>query len=390
MSITDTLTEGERRDFSEKRDRVLKRLKARARPAPSGDRLNGQEGMVDRIGDKPAARSILYFYSRGCSWANHGGPCLACGHYRVSSRGNTVGADDFASQCHEGLQQLSEDIRVLSLYNGGSFLSKDEVPLGALKYIFKAIRDRQNIERVIIESLPEFVTVEYLERLKRWLGHKELEIGVGVDAVSGDVRELCVNKGCALATQLKALRTIRDAGCLPLSYVLVKPPFLSEEEAVVEAVRSVDVLISEGFPRVSLEPVSLQPGSFATYLHSRRLFYVPSLWTVQEVVRQVTRCDVELRIGGWQYRPKPMETFVDTACSQACRVNAMRALDGLNGTGHADGLLALDCECRRSSRSRSEWNRGVVDTIRAFVGTWGERAGRSEYRWLPGSGPVSS
>ena len=334
--------------------------------------LNGVDVEVDRLeNENNVRRDIYYFFTIGCEWAqaNNGGPCLACGHFRVSSFGKMINNlnDRIIEQFNAAFLHIDRDVKIVSLYNAGSFLNNQEVPLRARKYIFEEIARKKHIKRIIIESLPCYLEKEKIGEIKTILKGKEIEIGIGVDSLNGFVRKICINKGQKLTHQLEALEKIKSYDLLPLAYVLLKPVFLSEIEAIQEAVDTIKFLVGKGVNRISLEPISIQPGSFAHYLYRKRLYSCPSVWSVQEVVNQVKNLDVHLKIGGWQYRPQPIRGIKEHRCPNGCHEKFSEAFRELNGTGNYNKLLELSCACKKDWIKRCEREKNLLQNMKEFI-----------------------
>ena len=332
-------------------------------------RLNAHECVTDRLHGEPTKREILYFFARGCSWAlmEGGGPCLACSHYQVSARGARVTTQAIMEQFTSAVSELPRDREIVSLYNAGSFLNPQEMPSSAFEAILRSIAETPRIRRVVLESTPDFITIEKLRDIRKWAGEKDVVIGIGVDASTPHVRRLCVNKGSSFAAQIGAFKTVRDAGLIPLAYVLLKPIFLGEKEANDEAVKTIELLALQGQSCVSLEPVSIQPGSFIDFAAGLGLYEVPSIWSVQDVVRSCASLSLDLRIGGWQYRPAPRASIRDYLCDNGCHIRFLLAIEELNGTGDPRELLGLDCACKRDWRNHCEHDPGFTANVRAFL-----------------------
>ncbi|RKX76096.1 MAG: hypothetical protein DRP87_12810 [Spirochaetes bacterium] len=55
----------------------------------------------------------------------------------------------------------------------------------------------------------------------------------------------------------EAVNLIEEYGFQSLAYILIKPPFLSEQEAIEEAIDTVKIAFELGFDAVSIEPLSV-------------------------------------------------------------------------------------------------------------------------------------
>jgi len=87
-----------------------------------------------------------------------------------------------------------------------------------------------------------------------------------------------------------------------LAYVNQKPPFLTEKEAINDAIETSVFAFNNGVDTVSIEPTSLQAHSLVDYLYQMGSYRVPWLWSVIEVVRGIygeLDRGLDLRLGGY-------------------------------------------------------------------------------------------
>jgi hypothetical protein len=131
-------------------------------------------------------------------------------------------------------------------------------------------------ERVVIETRPEHVTAAALDEAAA-LCHG-LEVAMGLESSSQRVLGLAVRKGFTFDDFAGKARLAKERGANVRAYILLKPPFLTESEALEDAVRS----MAEAAPlcdTVSLNPVNVQRGTLVERLWRRRLYRPPWLWS---------------------------------------------------------------------------------------------------------------
>jgi radical SAM enzyme (TIGR01210 family) len=294
-------------------------------------------------------RVIFFLKSNGCKWARDpegAGGCAMCGHIAGTSRGQCLSSRDLIRQFQHGF--ANHDFfrfPMLCVYNSGSFLNPDELPADARRAILQAIAGNDDIERVIIESRPEFIVPEVLAEVASILRGKTVELGVGLETHDETIRTAILNKGVAndAFRGLKG-KVAAHANLRLLFYVLVKPPLLSEGYALRDAVETVSYAFSIGADIVSLEPVSVQSFTLVDLLWRAGSFRPPWIWTVLEVVRQTFRPDRLIRIGGFEYYPLPRE-FVQN-CPR-CNTVFVKAIDRFNSVNELEVFNGIDCRCRR-------------------------------------------
>src|SRR6056297_2371855 len=97
----------------------------------------------------------------GCRWARAGG-CTMCGYVAESVEGGSVSHEALLEQIDAALAHEREegvDAGLVKIYTSGSFLDDREVPERTRAEIAETFADR---ERLVVESLPDFVTADSL------------------------------------------------------------------------------------------------------------------------------------------------------------------------------------------------------------------------------------
>ena len=93
-----------------------------------------------------------------------------------------------------------------------------------------------------------------------------------------------MNKGSSPDEYLAAADRVRAEGGSPKGYLLLKPPYLTEEESVRDVVRSVRAAAAH-FDTLSINPVHIQNGTVVEWLYHRGRYRPPWLWSVVEALR---------------------------------------------------------------------------------------------------------
>ncbi|MEN6403780.1 MAG: archaeosine biosynthesis radical SAM protein RaSEA [Armatimonadia bacterium] len=287
-------------------------------------------------------RVIIYLHSPGCRWAAQtDGGCYMCGHWAGTKQGQTIPSSLIVEQVHSELAKYDwAKYPVLCVYNAGSFTCDREITPQARREILQAIGAVPELKLLIVESRPEFITPPMAEQFASLVPF-HVQVGVGLESASDRIRRLCINKGFEREDFELAIATLNQAGVGSLAYVLLKPPFLTEIEAMEDAVDSVRYAFEVGVEAVSLEPVSVQPHTLIERLHDAGVYRVPWTWSVREVIRATAHLG-DVRIGGFEYHPAPY-TIVHNCpdCDEA----AYHAIAHYNATKDLGPLNALDCSC---------------------------------------------
>jgi hypothetical protein len=224
----------------------------------------------------------------GCRWARAGG-CTMCGYVAESVEGGSVAHEALLDQidaclAHEA-ENADDPAPLVKIYTSGSFLDEREVGAESRRAIAETFADR---ERIVVESLPDFVDVDKLaDFTDRSLA---TDVAVGLETATDRVRRDCVNKYFSFEEFVAASREAAAAGAGVKAYLLMKPPFLSEREAVEDMVSSVR-RCAEYAHTVSMNPCNVQRYTMVDELHFRGGYRPPWLWSVADVLERTADVD---------------------------------------------------------------------------------------------------
>ncbi len=233
----------------------------------------------------------------GCRWARAGG-CTMCGYVAESVEGGSVAHEDLMAQIDHCLEHEEENAEeksgLIKIYTSGSFLDEREVGAETREAIAETFADR---DRIVVESLPDFVDREKVRDFtERSIA---TDVAVGLETATDRVRHDCVNKYFDFADfedaceEALAAGAESDAEAGVKAYLLMKPPFLSESEAVADMKRSVRKCAAvEGCHTVSMNPTNVQNYTMVEELYHGGGYRPPWLWSVCEVLEDTAEADV--------------------------------------------------------------------------------------------------
>lgn len=265
-------------------------------------------------GGKTVDRVMIVLRSNGCQHYKTNGGCSMCAHLngaplteRITHQNyveqwNSVLDGSFIENTHSDFNL--NDYPVVCVYNLGSLLNPEEISKETVCYIFKTLNDFKGVKKVIIESRAEYVTDEILEAIHN-VYNGTVEVGIGVESTDFIIRELCHHKAIEDTNILKnAVNKLHKYGMKALAYVNFKPIFLTESEAIEDAINtSVDCFKEFNFDAVSIEPTSLQDNSLANYMYNLGLYRVPWLWSLRDIIHgiydKIDSEKLDIRLGGY-------------------------------------------------------------------------------------------
>ncbi len=237
------------------------------------DRLNGE--IVDAF--------VVILRTRGCRWAYHSG-CSMCGYFNDTNP--KMSEEELLNQVREAKEKYRGE-RLVKIFTSGSFLDDWEVPPKVQESIYEEFQDA---ERLIVESRPEYVTKKKAEMLQKY---GNIMVALGLESANDETLLYRINKGFRVEDYKMAAELLNEHGIKVKTYVLLKPPFMTERMAIEEAISSIE-FASRYSEVVSLNPMNIQNYTLVEYLWRRGEYRAPWLWSVVEVLRRTHELPVEV------------------------------------------------------------------------------------------------
>lgn len=220
--------------------------------------------------------ATILLTNRECPWH-----CLMCDLWKHTlTRSVPPGA--IPAQIEYALNQLNGRPRQVKLYNSGSFFDPAAIPPGD----YRAIAEKtSSFGDVIVEAHPRLVGPRALQFRDLLCG--SLEVAMGLETVHPQVLPR-LNKNFTLDHFAAAVAFLRKERIRVRAFILVKPPFLTEPEAVEWAVKSARFAFDCGAGVVSLIPT--RPGNGALdQLMAAGEFTPPSIRTLEQSLADCLR-----------------------------------------------------------------------------------------------------
>jgi len=131
------------------------------------------------------------------------------------------------------------------------------------------------------------------------------------------------------------------------AYLLLKPPYLTESEAVDDVVRSVGEAAAH-FDSLSVNPVHIQNGTVVEWLYHRGRYRPPWLWSLVDALTAGAKVRGDARLvsfptaGGLARGPHN--------CGE-CDARVLAAIEEASLGQEFGPLASLDCACRAEWRA---------------------------------------
>ncbi len=238
--------------------------------------------------------------------------CLMCDLWKNTLDELTpIGA--IPAQIEYALAQLPA-ARQIKLYNSGNFFDPRAIRVADYRAIARLLA---GFERVIVECHPALLGSRCL-RFKGLLVSR-LEVAVGLETAHPDVLDL-LNKRLNLAGFVRGAQFLAENDIDLRVFILLKPPFLDEEQGLHWAKRSLDVAFENGASICSIIPTRGGNGAMEQ-LASTGSFSPPSLKSLEAAQEY----GIRLRRGRVFADIWDIENFYSCECSpsRAARLDAM-------------------------------------------------------------------
>ncbi|MDY0266136.1 MAG: archaeosine biosynthesis radical SAM protein RaSEA [Methanimicrococcus sp.] len=285
----------------------------------------------------------IIFQTSGCYWGKQGG-CTMCGYVYDSSTG-TPSDDDLMAQLDKALAQADRrkvEKFMVKIFTSGSFLDEREISKDVRKSILKKLADDERIIAVLAETRPEFVTDEASKECLSAMGGKPFEYAYGLETTSDQIRRESINKGFSFEKFKRAVEIAKENGIFTKAYLMLKPPFLSEKEAMEDILKSVDE-VAPYAETVSINLCNVQNGTFVEKMWENKEYRPPWLWSIVHILKEAKTKHPELYLmsdpvgAGAKRGPRNCRN---------CSRDVADTLREFSITQDVNTLDAVHCDCR--------------------------------------------
>lgn len=225
-------------------------------------------GQVDPV-------ATLFLTNRECPFR-----CLMCDLWKYTTD-ESVSEGAIPRQIDYGLERLPE-ARHVKLYNSGNFFDRKAIP----PEDYAAIAERLNgFETVIVENHPKLCgrsCVRFQDMLEG-----KLEIALGLETVHPQVFDR-LNKQMTLDDFKQAVSYLGTHDISTRAFILLRPPFMDNQEGVTWALRSIEFAFDAGVEVCSVIPTRAGNGMMEQ-LRRENHFAPPSMEAIETVLAEGLR-----------------------------------------------------------------------------------------------------
>ncbi|MDG2358889.1 MAG: radical SAM protein [Planctomycetaceae bacterium] len=225
----------------------------------------GADGLIEHV-------ATIFLVNRECSFR-----CLMCDLWKNTTvKSVPVGA--IPQQIDYALER-SPKAQHAKLYNSGNFFDAKAIPKEDWPVIVERVR---GFKSIIVENHPKLCGDGCFEFRDMLAVHGvELEIALGLETVHPEVLPR-LNKQMTAEDFAFAAEKLIAAGIRLRTFILLRPPFLSEEEGIEWALKSIEFAFEAGVSCCSV--VGTRAGNgIMEQLENDGLFQSPQLSSLEDV-----------------------------------------------------------------------------------------------------------
>lgn len=278
-----------------------------------------------------------------CEWQQKSGGCTMCNYsQRIKYHATDVLRDEAIRIINE-IHNLDKNYNKVKLYINGSFFNENELAKDVAISFLCALKNKCGITFVCVETRPEYLSksklLEYITETT-----VDFEICFGIESTNSIIRNVCLNKGVDINLFYSLCQDIMGL-CKIKVYLLIKPPFISENESIQDVVSSVNDLVNHGITAISYTPIAIQKNTLLEFLLQENLYRPVWIWSLIEINTQLAslrQTYPEIHLAGLEYYPEPLQTYFNCEkCSS--RLAAMLASN--RNITWQDISLEQHCSC---------------------------------------------
>ena len=228
----------------------------------------------------PCQAVTVILRTKGCHWWWSSG-CTFCGYFNDTR--DDVTSENLHAQwqsAKEKYDNFSEQAMV-KIYTSGSLLEDREIPVDFQETVLKDCHELK--KELIIESRCEQLTEEKLAWATALNPH--FTVAIGLEAYDDEVLRFHVNKGFTTKSWDRAVTNLRKFNLRVKTYLMFKPPFMSENDALEHSVRWIAAVARQS-DEISVNPMNIQRGTVIDRLHRNNEYRPPWLWSLVEMIKR--------------------------------------------------------------------------------------------------------
>lgn len=213
---------------------------------------------------------IIFLTNRECPFH-----CLMCDLWK-NTTDTHAGSGSIPDQIEWTLEKMP-GVKHLKLYNSGSFFDNRAIPEADYLRIASLLKD---FETIIVESHPKLITKKCLDF--RDMLKPELQVAMGLETVHKEVL-FKLNKQMTVEDFRNSANFLDRNGISTRAFILLRPPFMTEDEGIFWAERSIDFAFESGVECCTVIPVRAGNGAMHEMMKKGE-FHLPEIQSIETVL----------------------------------------------------------------------------------------------------------
>ena len=229
---------------------------------------------------EPCSAVTVILRTKGCHWWWSSG-CTFCGYFNDTR--DDVTSEDLHAQWSYALEKFDrfEGQDMVKVYTSGSLLGDREIPVDFQQTV---LADCARLgKELVVESRCEQLTAEKLAWATSINPH--FTVAIGLEAYDDEVLRFHVNKGFTTSSWERAVDQLEAHNLRVKTYLMFKPPFMSEADALDHSVLWIDAVANRS-DEISVNPMNIQRGTVIDRLHRHNEYRPPWLWSLVAMIER--------------------------------------------------------------------------------------------------------
>jgi len=261
---------------------------------------------------------------------------------------------------------------MVTLFCNGNFFNDAETSPEARDHMFKRIR-QLGANYAVVESLPQYVTAEKLDHVKGILGDVRLGVFMGFQSANDDIRNIAINTTCTKHAFESTTKILLEHNYIPLAFLMIKPPFVTESETIDDVEDSVEYLKRLGVTYITLCPNRVAPNTTCAVLHRMGLYGVAWIQTVEEILRITHRYGLEVMVNTSELKPSINPDSECAISCMTCRDVRIANIERYLYSRDVSDIPYVTCSCNSRyelavRQEHGRWgNTAIADRVSGFL-----------------------
>tara|TARA_B100001123_G_scaffold60765_1_gene65918 strand:- start:10 stop:1143 length:1134 start_codon:yes stop_codon:yes gene_type:complete len=287
----------------------------------------------------PCTAATVILRTKGCAWWWKSG-CTFCGYFNDVR--DDVSAEDMFSQwefAKESTNQF-EGCSMVKVYTSGTFFEDRENPPEWQETVLTETAAMGL--HLVVEAQAQMCTPEKIE----WVAsrHPGCTVAIGLEAYDDKVLRFHVNKGFTIKQWHRAVEMLRENELRVKTYLLFKPPFMSEGDALTHT-SSWLIDVARFSDEVSVNPMNIQKGTIVDRLFRNREYRPPWLWSLVEMIK---RTNEKISDSGCRIIVHPTAGGKIRGAHNcgSCDSEVVAAIERYSVSGETEEFEGIECHCK--------------------------------------------